>query len=308
MILEVDYIDRRRIRAVVPVNISYLQFLKSFVVAGQGRMPTVTTWKEMFGNNFSYGRFFRTRFFRHFAFRAPAGDRYDPTAQGDFSTLVGKAFADILAKRLSGATLTFGYEAALKEAGHSLAGQRPDMFCVSPASTFAIEAKGFNDASVSDNAMRAHKVQASSGQLHADFHVACVSYNLYDQPKCKYHDPEGTGEESSRGFLHNLVQSYYEGWNTFLKMSMIQKDEVLFGGRRYHLISMILTVAGDYVEPHHLLLDCLAMQSGLRGEVPPTGLTRNSANVFVDADGVGLCSDRGAELLVNKRPIKLLSL
>ena len=299
MNLEVDYIDQRNRRSNVSVKITYLQFLKSFVVAGQGRMPTVATWKEMFGSNITYGKYLRTRFFRDFSFKTAAGDRFDPTAQGDFSTLVGKAFADILAKRLGGATITFGYEAALKQAGLNLIGRKPDMLCTSPTSTFTLESKGFAVASVSDNEMKQHKAQARSGQIRGDFHVACVSYNLYDKPKCKYHDPESTGNKASSDLIRDLVRSYYEGWNSFLRMPMTEISKINIAGRFFYLISQTFTKVREYLEPHHILFDVSVLEDGMNGVVPATGLTLNSGYFFIDTDGVGLCSDHGADLLRN---------
>jgi hypothetical protein len=134
----------------------------------------------------------------------------DPTEKGQFSTIVGKAIADYLAKELNGAAATYSYESAMVLDGHKLLGQRPDLYCVSNAYQFAIEAKGRSDRTISSAEMIEHKAQAQSGPLAVHFSCASVAYNLFHLVKVNYFDPINENirlNESLNAALRNLYYS-----------------------------------------------------------------------------------------------------
>jgi hypothetical protein len=170
------------------VVVGLLPFLKSLATAGDIDRTRFQTFRKMsaalafYWEHFQFGPYFNV-----FALRPLHHN--DPTELGQFSNRVGKALADYFARRLSGAIQTHTYEDALAVRHLPIVGQRPDLYCDTGFQQFSMEAKGFSVSSVSDNAMKNHKAQAQSGLLPVNFAVACISYNLFGHPLCKYYDP-----------------------------------------------------------------------------------------------------------------------
>ncbi|MCV4626466.1 hypothetical protein OFC18_30785, partial [Escherichia coli] len=86
-------------------------------------------------------------------------------------------------KELTEVFLTLNYEAV---APRPIRGQRPDLVAFSQNAVFTLEAKGRQQNNPGN--MAGHKIQASSGNYPRNFSVACVSYNLYNNVMCNYHD------------------------------------------------------------------------------------------------------------------------
>ncbi len=64
--------------------------------------------------------------------------------------------------------------------------------------------------------MTTHKNQSTTGGIPVNFTVACVSYNLYNQVKCKYYDPYNDNIQFDFEGLKELTKIYYSGLSEFL--------------------------------------------------------------------------------------------
>jgi hypothetical protein len=189
MNIEIEYIDQNSILSSRSEDISNFAILKHLAIAGQWYLPALKYYTRIIGIFLHYVEYLDRTTLNSSKFSLPPTIRRDPTETGQFSNLVGKGIGDFLSKRLSGAKVTHNYEAAMILQGIPLSGSRPDLYCIGEAFQFAVEAKGFSAANVSAREMLRHKNQANSGPLPVNFCVASVSYNLYTQVKCNYHDP-----------------------------------------------------------------------------------------------------------------------
>ncbi|MGE7122509.1 hypothetical protein ACQKIC_20210 [Peribacillus sp. NPDC046944] len=118
-------------------------------IAGQAYTPNKRRMRRMLGMYLHYADYLRRISFKskkpHFS--VPSNFKYDPTEKGHFSNLAGKSLGDFLAKKLSGAVLTFNYEASMKKRGTPIVGSRPDLLCIRrDSSYFALEAKGYTES------------------------------------------------------------------------------------------------------------------------------------------------------------------
>ena len=64
--------------------------------------------------------------------------------------------------------------------------------------------------------MEKYKQQSRNGGLKVDYSIACVSYNLYERVRCKYHDPEGEEVKFDSELFRNLTKNYYSGLSSFI--------------------------------------------------------------------------------------------
>lgn len=179
--------DAAGAETVSQVAISLLPFLKSLATAGEIEATWFHTCRKMAGALLFYWEHFEFFPFSDFSLRP--WRHHDPTELGQFSNRVGKGIADYFARRLSGAIQTHTYEDALAVRRLPIIGERPDLYCDTGAQQFSMEAKGFSTTTVSDNAMTNINTQAQAGPLPVNFAIACVSYNLFQRPACKYYDP-----------------------------------------------------------------------------------------------------------------------
>lgn len=144
---------------------------------------------------------------------------HDPTERNYLSNRLGKALADYLCKDVYKAKYTHSYEGAMSAAGYPIIGERPDFYCDTGTQTFAVEAKGFTVAAVSDNKMDAHKTQSTSGPLVVNFSVASVAYDLYRNPKVKFYDPPLDDAEYDEDLNLELRAMYYRAILEFIEIS-----------------------------------------------------------------------------------------
>lgn len=145
-----------------------------------------------------------------FRFRRNYSSLWDPTDIAQFANIIGKAVADMLARRISGALYTHTYEAALLVKNKTMSGKRPDFYCDTGDKQFALEAKGFTRNNVSDRKMQDFKNQAAAGSLPVHFHVACATYALFDYPIiAKYYDPENDNVVYDHQTSLILARSFY---------------------------------------------------------------------------------------------------
>lgn len=106
-----------------------------------------------------------------------------------------------------------------------VSGPRPDFYCDFLTGNFAVEAKGYSKAKVSEKDMLIHKAQSKSGPLPSSFTTASVAYNLYNSPKVKYYDPFGDNNFYDIEFNKKLRIMYYESVLNFISFATIDVPE-----------------------------------------------------------------------------------
>lgn len=237
--IEVDYVDQSGHRLVTDIDFSYLELLKHMAVAGQAYSPSIRKHVRLVGMYFLYCEYLDPEVLRSYRLSEPPPERSDPTEKGQVSNVVGRAFADMLAKRLSGARVTVTYEAAMTAAGHRRQGRRPDLYCIGGTEQFAVEAKGLSQGLVSQDEMDEHKDQSRQGPLPVHFSVACASYNLYRAFRAKYHDPVSPTRPFNATVNFRLLQSYYQGWLEYAASTRASVQTQTFGSEQKLLVELI---------------------------------------------------------------------
>ncbi len=86
--------------------------------------------------------------------------------------------------------------------------------------------------------MAAHKRQAQSGPVNVNFSIACVSYNLFQQVHCNYHDPFNENVPYDNVSLAALTRKYYRGLLGFLNQKLFEYREVEIQGERFYEIDL----------------------------------------------------------------------
>jgi hypothetical protein len=224
-------------------TLTRLAFIKHMAEAGQGFAPRAEKLLRTIGMFFHFSYYLqRGSFYSNNCFSLPPNHLYDPTEQGQFSNLAGKAIADFLSKRIDNSLFTVGYEAAMNLMKIPIKGNRPDLIAFPNQSPpIAIEAKGYQVSNVtneSNNGMSGHKKQAQSGPIKCvGYCVACVSYNLYGHNgvQCKYYDPPNDNFKDDEGFLKKeLSKNYYSGLQSFLDYFKHEKKE--YGKEKFYEI------------------------------------------------------------------------
>lgn len=211
MIVNVEHIDSSGVLTTLPFSISLPKFLKHGAVAGQGPSALFPSLARGIGLLLYYQNYIQVGpGFALNGFIEPAVT--DPTELGDFSTIAGKAFSDILAKAIVQAPFTFTYEAALALAGQPIAGTRPDFYCLSPAGPFSMESKGRKTSTLSPSIIMEATYQAASGSpaLAVGFCYASIAYDLYGTPQCLFCDPVRPDAPLNLPLQRALIRSYYD--------------------------------------------------------------------------------------------------
>lgn len=208
MQLNVEHIDSAGVLSEFQLQISLPRFLKHAALAGQGPGALFPTLSRGIGLLLYYQQYIQVGTgFALTGLNAPAAA--DPTELGDFSTIAGKAFADLLAKFLVPASFTFTYEAVLSAAGQPIVGVRPDFYCISPLGQFSIESKGRSSATAPPSLIMEAKRQARSGALPVGFCFASIAYNLYNSPHCLFYDPVLMDTPINHELHRTLIRDYH---------------------------------------------------------------------------------------------------
>lgn len=290
MRINLEYIDQQGVLHLQTPELSLAGFLKHAAITGQGDdFGLLPSLARGIGAFLLYGRYIDTHWwFGLNGFRQPDMRLLDPTEMGDFSTLVGKAIADHLAKRLLDAKFTHTYEAAMYAAGHPLTGERPDFYCTTKTQQFAMEAKGFSARSIGAAKMATHKLQSQTGPIPVNFSVASVTYNIYEKLRCKFHDPVNENAEFLDVLNNTLAKQYYLNLHEQLS-DYIDPSTFQYGNRQYdsYDISPYLFVGKRY--KIWLLFDkkiipSLDSKSILQDEYPFI----NEQRFYLDTDGIGI--------------------
>ncbi|TRZ99528.1 MAG: hypothetical protein D4R84_01805 [Rhodocyclaceae bacterium] len=291
MKINVEYKDRQGNLEIRKLRMSLPAFLKHAAIAGQGpRLGILPSLARGLGVLMLYGRYIDAPCWSEWSGFKKAGLQFaDPTEQGDFSTLAGKALADFLAKQLLGAKFTHTYEAAMHVRGLPIPGPRPDFYCTTPTQQFSIEAKGYAQRTVSDAEMKLHKAQSHAGPIPVNFSVASVAYNIYDVLQCKFHDPVGEDVEFSRRENNALAKQYYRnlhvGLSEHLTPESIKYEDRQFDG--YDISPYLFT--GRRNRPVTLLFDSRIMGNIERENILEDEYSRiDEGEIYADVDGIGM--------------------
>jgi hypothetical protein len=199
-------------------------------IAGMRYAPSTHKLSRMAGMFLNYAYYLNKHDFYSGKFSVPPDRFYDPTDKSQFSNLAGKTIADFLSKKIHNSKFTVNYEAAMKHEDIPILGSRPDLIAFTEGNEiFSIEAKGYSKGTSGD--MDVHKAQSlrSDPRIPVDFSVASVSYNMYDNLMCKYHDPEVDNPIRDNSLLVDLSKNYYKDLLSFMefpnKKIKIQEEE-----------------------------------------------------------------------------------
>lgn len=307
MEIEVEHQDGNKNINLKKFNLSTLGLIKHFGLAGQSYGTTIRAIRRAIGVYFFYYDYFKRKDIINSRFSKPANYFYDPTDQGDFSTVAGRAIADFLARRIDGATHTITYEGAmLLDGWNDFSVSRADLYCFNSCKQFAVEAKGYDVKTVSENEMKVHKIQSGQGPIkNIDFSVASVSYNLYNKIKNKYYDPKRERSEFNIDLNTKISSQYYSGFAELLKE---QKDfpSLNFSdqNREFYLIPIYSSDnelisyekvrIRKYYRPNtvFLVLDKRIMNFALEGFVKNEERdVITDDGLYIDNDGIGLMRD-----------------
>lgn len=298
MNLLVNHKDRHGVITDKTFSISRLAFIKHMAIAGQGYAPRPQKLLRTIGMLFHYSYYLnRNDFYAHNRFSTPPQLLSDPTEQGQFSTLVGKAIGDFLSKKIDGSILTVNYEAI----GPRPMRRRPDLVAFTQNSVFTLEAKARANATPGN--MANHKIQAASGALARNFSVACISYHIYNRLRCNYHDPYNENVPFNNELLSALSKDYYSGLAGFLNRSYFDYREVQFNGEKFYEIDILnrrIEKTGLDLwmwDILHFYRPSIILPGNIR-EYAKNGISKDSTpfnseslqenNIYIDNDRVGL--------------------
>lgn len=216
-------------------NLTRIAFAKHLAIAGQGYAPRPQKLIRTIAMFFHYSNYIQRQAFNNDRFSEPPIQLSDPTEKGQFSNLAGKAIADFLSKRIDQSIFTVNYEAAMRLSGLPLNVGRPDLLAYKQNAMFALEAKGYSGG---HGNMTTHKTQSQTGGIPVNFSVACVSYNLYNNVQCKYHDPFNDNIQYDNELLRGLTRNYYKGLAEFLNQKFFEYREFNLQGETFYEVKL----------------------------------------------------------------------
>jgi hypothetical protein len=305
MNIPVNYIDTNRRVQNLTYNINRLAFAKHLAIAGQGYEPSPRKLFRTLGMFLHYSYYLQRQAFNTNHFSTPPDRLYDPTEKGQFTTLVGKAIADFLVKRINNAVLTVGYESEMYLRNIPIIGERPDLLAFLPNGYLvAIEAKGRTNG---PGNMNTHKLQAASGPIPVAFSVACVSFGLYHNIRCNYHDPINEDirytEESLRTSSRNFYKGFYECLNMegfsiyesryrgedFYEIGLSNNNLQKVFGDSFHFPPFYFHELLDYYRPRLLIPKQIKefAEIGIGSQIKPFEVIKED-RIYVDNDRIGI--------------------
>ncbi|PZO34888.1 MAG: hypothetical protein DCE86_00995 [Flavobacteriaceae bacterium] len=304
MNIDVEYLDSSGNMSTRSYHISRLALTKHLAIAGQGYSPKPEKFLRTIGMFLHYSHYLQKNALNNNRFSEPPISLSDPTEKSQFSNIAGKAIADFLSKRIDSSLFTVNYEAAMRIKGMPVRGFRPDLIAYSPQAMFAIEAKGFTNG---HGNMHAHKNQSKTGGIPVNYTIASISYDLYNQIKCKYHDPYNEDVNYDNKTLQNLTKVYYSGLAEFLDNKYFEKKTTQINGEKFYEIELSLrnfnAINYDsafnffwlddifhFFRPRLILPQNIKelAQNGITNNTEPFIFNSDSNNIYIDNDRVGL--------------------
>lgn len=306
MNISVEYRDNSGTTSTHSYALTRLAFAKHLAIAGQRYAPAPQKLMRTIAMFFHYSYYLQRQDFYNDKFSVPPPQLYDPTEKGQFSSLAGKAIADFLSKRIDGSLYTVNYEAAMMLLNMPLNAGRPDLIAYTQNSMFAIEAKKYSRGCGN---MTTHKNQSTTGGIPVNYTVACVSYNLYNQVKCKYHDPYNDNVPYDFKGLKKLTRNYYSGLVGFLNEKYFDYQKIELNRESFYTVELSFRkfkkvfMAEFPFLPFHFfeLFDFhkpqIILPSNIR-ELAKNGISKDTKpfdfenskqeNIYIDNDRVGL--------------------
>lgn len=303
MNIQVEHIDTTGATNNLNISLTRLAFVKHMAIAGQGYSPSPRKLMRTFGMFFHYSNYLQKQAFDNDHFSTPPRILSDPTEQAQFSNIAGKAIADFLSKRIDASFFTLNYEAVATRPMH---GQRPDLVAYSPKGVFTLEAKGRQQGNPGN--MYIHKQQAGSGNYPRNFSVACVSYNIFNNVQCNYHDPYNNNIQYDSEGLRKSSRKYYSGLSDFLNESYFQINQATYGEEIFYEVELsfrkfrkflqdeflsyplLLHEMFEFYRPRLILPINIAeyAENGLTRETKPFQQIQEGNNFYIDTDRIGL--------------------
>jgi len=220
------------------------------------------------------------------SFSMPAPFANDPTEKAYVSNKIGRAFSDYLSKQLYGAHFTHCYEDVMHLNGHPINGERPDFYCDNLIQQFAVEAKGYQCKTVSDNKMQDVKLQSQQGPLMVNFSIASVAFDLYHAPNVKFYDPVVADIPYNNELNSQLRDCYF---NRILELidllNLIPSD---LPPRYENFIEYELAIGGGTITK--ILLHQTIVERDWNGNEWLDGLGCIDEDCYIDQDGIGIAS------------------
>lgn len=290
MKIEIDYLNRGGVYSTELKSLSLPAFLKHAALAGRAdhlSFPAgIIRATGILLANREYFEFSKN--FSWVGFTPLPPYMMDPTELGDFSTIVGRAVGDYLAKTLLNAKFSHSYEAAMNIMGFPLIGKRPDLYCVTRNEQFAVEAKAYSKTTISHTSMAARKKQAQSGPLPVHFAFASVTYNLFGALKCRFHDPVVRDATYNKRLNALLAMNYYESLYQQIGAGR-QARAININGRQYLEFEMEDYIFSRRFNRIRLILPA-EVEQGLSADQYLTMEHERfeSEHIYLDSDGVGV--------------------
>ena len=295
------------------ISINKLGMVKHMAFAGLAYAAMPSKILRALGMMLHYSSYLQTKALQNDHFSLPPQLISDPTEQGQFSNIVGRAIADFMSKKIDKSFFTVTYEAI---AQRPMVGNRPDLIAFSRNGVFCLEAKGLKN-SQSGN-MGYHKTQAYSGNYPRNFSVACVSYAIYSKIQCKYHRKPpvnfnanyilNSGINNTTTFT-SCSKKYYKGLLEFLNTDIFNITEgIIYGGEEFYEIELSFRSLRDrfseeflffpywYQEFFDMYSPRLILpkqiikyaQDGLSLDTIPFEQIQDGNNLYIDSDRIGL--------------------
>lgn len=314
MNIQVEYKDTTGTITNQTHRLTRLAFAKHLAIAGQRYAPRPQKLIRTLAMFFHYSSYIQQQAFNNNRFSEPPLQLSDPTEKGQFSNLAGKAIADFLSKRIDQSIYTVNYEAAMRihnppiplfVNGRQV--RRPDLLAYTANSRFAIEAKGFSGGTGN---MNKHKNQSRTGGIPVNFTVASVSFDLYNQVKCKYHDPFNDNAPYDNELLRRLTKEYYSGLSEFLNEKYFKSHVTEIQGEKFYEIELSYRSFEklfldefpfrhfwhfeilEYYKPKIILPFAIRdyAENGITNEIKPFifETDKQKYNTYIDNDRVGL--------------------
>lgn len=301
MKINVEHLDSQGRFSNLVIDLNFLQFSKHLAFAGMGAHLSAYNLYRFLGMMTEYAPYWNGA---SSSFTIPRIVKNDPTDLGQLSNRIGKAMADLLAKRIYGAKFTHNYEDVMVLSGHQLKGKRPDLYCDTTTKQFAVEAKGLSCKSVSRKEMAKHKAQSGEGPISVNFSVASVTYNIYDSMHVKFHDPVGEDAEYSVELNLKLRDAYYRSLLDMLERLRIKPYYQLDGLPPNYVAYQLPELLQE--GKHYLLVHEL-IEKGWWEDLPSNDspMFINEENVYVDVDGIGFgfSSGQSPEITEQQAPL-----
>jgi hypothetical protein len=268
-------------------DIGFLAFCKHLAFAGFGVQKSPMFIYRYLGFFFEWRQYWQSNP-DYFSILSPFDN--DPTERSYISNKIGCAYADYFAKKLYGAKFTHAYEDAMVRHGYPVKGERPDYYCDNLSQQFAVESKGLSKGAVSQNEMTNHKQQSQRGPVPVNFTAASVAYDLYQNPKVKFHDPANDNIEYSDEINLQLRSLYLSAVLDFLESLGAERSRSDYDNYFSFSLDYLRTPVSEFrLLVHRAIISREWMSNDwLEGINQNEERDADNYGPYIDLDGIGL--------------------